>query len=73
VAPDPLWELGRGAARVEGDFGPVCVLEEFGVGEAEFLGAGVTDETLFVSFVGGEEELDVWVDNGGGGKWRAIK
>ena len=44
MRPDPFGELGGGATWVEFDFVPVCVLEEFGVGEAEFLGAGVADE-----------------------------
>lgn len=44
MTPDPFGELGCGAARVELDFVPVGVLEELGVREAEFLGAGVSDE-----------------------------
>ena len=51
MAPDPLGEFGLRAARVEFDFVPVGVLKEFGVGEAEFLGAGIADEsTLGMSF-----------------------
>jgi CelD/BcsL family acetyltransferase involved in cellulose biosynthesis len=51
VAPDPFGELGLRAAGVELDFVPVSVLEEFGVGEAEFLGARVSDESMgFVSW-----------------------
>jgi hypothetical protein len=45
VAPHPLGQLGRGAAGVELDLVPVGVLKELGVGEAEFLGARVADET----------------------------
>lgn len=57
MAPDPFGELGLRAARVEFDFVPVCVLEEFGVGEAEFLGTGVADETVCGGeFVKYEEE-----------------
>lgn len=44
MAPHPLGELGGGAAGVKLDFGPVGLLEELGVGEAEFLGAGVAGE-----------------------------
>lgn len=46
VRPNPLGELGSGTARVKLDLVPVGVLEEFGVGEAELLGAGVTDEAV---------------------------
>jgi hypothetical protein len=46
VRPHPLGELGCGAARVELDFVPVGVLQKFGVGEAEFLSAGVADEAV---------------------------
>ena len=45
VGPDPFGKFGCGAARVELDFVPVGVLEEFGVGEAELLGAGIADES----------------------------
>lgn len=44
VRPNPLGELGCCAARVELDFVPVCVLEQFRVGESKFLSARVTDE-----------------------------
>jgi hypothetical protein len=51
VRPHPLGQLGLRAARVELDFVPVGVLEKLGVGEAEFLGAGVADETVVGQYV----------------------
>lgn len=45
VAPYPLGQLRGGTTRVKLDLVPVGVLEELGIGEAEFLGAGVADET----------------------------
>jgi len=46
VAPHPFGQLGLRAARVELDFGPVRVLQEFGVGEAELLCAGIANEAV---------------------------
>ena len=39
MVEDPRWQLGLSAARVKLDLAPVGVLQEFGVGETEFLGA----------------------------------
>jgi hypothetical protein len=50
VRPHPFGELGCGAARVELDFVPVGVLEEFGVGEAELLGARIADEAALCEY-----------------------
>jgi hypothetical protein len=47
VAPHPLGQLGSGTAGVELDLVPVGVLKEFGVREAEFLGARVANETAW--------------------------
>lgn len=44
VVPDPARVLGLCETRVELDFAPVGFLQELGVGEAHFLGAGVADE-----------------------------
>jgi hypothetical protein len=46
VVPDPARVLGLCEARVQLDLGPVGDLEELGVGEAHFLGAGVADEAM---------------------------
>jgi hypothetical protein len=50
VRPDPFREFGSGATRVELDFVPVGVLQEFGVGEAQLLGAGVADEPVMFEY-----------------------
>jgi len=46
VLPHPLRVLRLRATRVELDLGPVGVLKELGIGEANLLGAGVADETM---------------------------
>jgi hypothetical protein len=48
VAPDPFREFGLCAAGIELDFVPVGVLEEFSVGEAELLSAGIADESIIL-------------------------
>jgi hypothetical protein len=46
VVPNPAGVLGLCETGVELHLGPVGDLEELGVGEAHFLGAGVADETV---------------------------
>jgi hypothetical protein len=46
VLEDPRWQLRLCAARVELDLAPVGILEKFGIGEAQFLGAGCADEAV---------------------------
>ena len=46
VRPDPFGQFRGCTAGVELDFVPVGVLQELGVGEAEFLGTGVSNESL---------------------------
>jgi hypothetical protein len=46
VVPDPARVLGLRQARVQLDLGPVGFLQQFGVGEAHLLGAGVADEAV---------------------------
>ena len=46
VLPDPFWEFGGGFAGIYIDLVPVGLLQEFGVCEADLLGAGVADEAV---------------------------
>jgi len=46
VFPDPFGQARRGLARVDFDLSPVGLLEELGVGEADFLGAGGAGESV---------------------------
>ena len=46
MLPDPFGQAGRRLAWVDLDLGPVGFLEELGVGEADFLGAGGAGESI---------------------------
>lgn len=46
VRPHPFGKFGCGAARIQFNLVPVGVLEKFGVGEPELLGARVSDEPV---------------------------
>ena len=46
MLPDPFGQAGRRLAWVDLDLGPVGFLEELGVGEADFLGAGGAGESV---------------------------
>ena len=46
VLPDPFRQARRGFARVDLNLGPVGLLEQLGVGEADFLGAGCAGESV---------------------------
>jgi len=46
VLPDPFRQARRRLARVNSDLSPVGFLEQLGVGEADFLGAGGAGESV---------------------------
>lgn len=46
MAPDPLRQARLSPARIELDLFPLGVLEQFGIRKAQFLGAGVADESV---------------------------
>lgn len=59
MAPDPFGQLGLRAARIKLDLVPVCVLQEFSVGEAELLGAGIANEAVRGQYGGRSREQRV--------------
>lgn len=45
MLPDPFWQARRRLSRVDLDLGPVCLLQQLGVGEADLLSAGRAGES----------------------------